>query len=201
MLAVGTSPTCRIDLQPMTMRNTSQAWGAPARLLHWAIAALVLVEFPLGLVAAGWKLSPTKLDLFVWHKSLGMLILALMAVRVAWRLGNVAPSPPIGMPPRERLAARLGHLLLYLLLILLPVSGWVVSAAANVPFRIFRAIPVPAIVEPDPVLATRAASVHAALGVLLVLLLVVHVAAALRHHFVDRDDVLARMLPGMGRHR
>lgn len=185
----------------MMMRNTPQAWGAPAKLLHWTIAALVIVQVPLGMAAANWKLSPTKLDLFVWHKSLGMVILVLMALRIAWRLATTAPSPPASTPPLQRLAARLGHLGLYGLLVLLPVSGWVVSAAANVPFRMFWVVSVPAIVPPDRVLAARAAGVHAALCVLLVLLLAIHVAAALRHHFVDRDDVLTRMLPGKGDRR
>ena len=185
----------------MMMRNTPQAWGAPAKLLHWTIAALAIVQVPLGMAAANWKLSPTKLDLFVWHKSLGMVILALMVVRIAWRLTTPAPSPPASIPPLQRHAARIVHTVLYVLLVLLPVSGWIVSSAANVPFRIFRVIPAPAVALPDPVLAARAAGVHAALCVVLVLLLAIHVAAALRHHFVDRDDVLTRMLPGQGDRR
>jgi cytochrome b561 len=182
----------------MMMRNTLQMWGAPAKWLHWTIAALVLAQIPLGLAAESWRLSPTKLDLFVWHKSMGMLILALMVVRIAWRLANVAPSSPAATPPLERLAGQLSHLLLYLLLLLLPVTGWVVNSAANVPFRIFWVIPVPAIVEPDKALADGAARMHATLCLLLVLLLAVHVGAALRHHFLEHNDVLARMLPGAG---
>jgi cytochrome b561 len=185
----------------MMIRNTLQAWGAPAKWLHWTIAALVLAQVPLGVAAESWRLSPTKLDLFVWHKSMGMLILALMVVRMAWRLANVAPSPTVGTPPLERLAAQLGHFLLYLLLFLLPVTGWVVSSAANVPFRFFWVIPVPAIVEPDKALADGAARAHATLCVLLILLLAVHVGAALRHHFRKHDDVLVRMLPGTGDNR
>jgi cytochrome b561 len=129
---------------------------------------------------------------------MGMLILALMVVRTAWRLANVAPSSPSDTPPLERLAGQLGHLLLYLLLLLLPVTGWVVNSAANVPFRIFWVIPVPAIVEPDKALADGAARAHAMLSVLLILLLAVHVGAALRHHFSKHDNVLVRMLPGTG---
>jgi cytochrome b561 len=182
----------------MTMRNTLQAWGAPAKWLHWTVAALVLAQVPLGLAAESWRLSPTKLDLFVWHKSVGMLILALMVLRLAWRLANVAPSSPVDTPPLERFAGQLGHLLLYLLLFLLPVTGWVVNSAANVPFRIFWVIPVPAIVDPDKALADGAARAHATLSVLLILLLAVHVGAALRHHYLKHNDVLVRMLPGTG---
>jgi len=176
--------------------NTDATWGAPAKLLHWTVAILVFVQIPLGWAAVSWRLSPTKLDLYVWHKSLGMLILALMVVRMAWRLGNVAPSMPAGMPPIERAAARWSHLLLYLLLVLMPVTGWIINSAANVPFRIFWLIPLPAIVDTNKPLADATARVHFALFVALSLLLVIHVVAALRHHFLKRSNVLVRMLPG-----
>ena len=178
------------------MRNTDHSWGAPAKLLHWAVAALVFAQIALGWAAVSWRLSPTKLDLFVWHKSTGMLIVLLMVVRVAWRVANVAPSLPADMRRLERLAAHLSHLLLYLLLFLMPVTGWIVTSASNIPFRMFWLIPVPAIVEPDEAMADAAAGMHLALFVMLSLLLAVHIGAALRHHFLKRSDVLVRMLPG-----
>ena len=177
------------------LRNTDQSWGAPAKLLHWTIAALVLAQICLGWAAKSWHLSPTKLDLFVWHKSIGLLILLLMVVRVAWRSANVVPSLPAGMPPPERLAAHASHLLLYLLLLVMPLTGWIINSAANIPFRIFWQIPLPAIVQPDKALADATARVHFALFVVLALLLVVHIGAALRHHFVKHNEVLTRMLP------
>jgi cytochrome b561 len=178
------------------LRNTDHSWGSLARLLHWFIAALVFVQVGLGWAAVSWPLSPTKLDLFVWHKSAGMLILALMLVRLGWRLANPTPALPTDMPPLERRAARASHLLLYLLLVLLPVTGWILNSAANVPFRIFRLVPLPAIVAPDERLADAATTIHFAVFVALALLSIVHIAAALRHHFVMRNDVLARMLRG-----
>jgi cytochrome b561 len=181
-----------------SLRNTDAGWGAPAKLLHWTVAILVFVQIPLGWAAVNWRLSPTKLDLYVWHKSLGMLILALMVVRIAWRMGNVAPTLPAGMPPMERAAARWNHLLLYLLLVLMPVTGWIINSAANVPFRIFWLIPLPALVDSNKALADATARVHFALFLALSLLLLIHVVAALRHHFLKRSDVLVRMLPGRG---
>jgi cytochrome b561 len=178
--------------------NTNVSWGAPAKVLHWTIALLVLVQIPLGWAAVSWRLSPTKLDLYVWHKSAGMLILVLMLVRIAWRWANAAPSLPTDMPPIERLAARWSHVLLYLLLILMPITGWVINSAANVPFRIFWAIPLPSIVAPDKSMADGFARVHLGLFAVLSLLLVAHIGAALRHHFVKHNTVLARMLPGRG---
>jgi cytochrome b561 len=180
------------------LRNTDLSWGAPAKLLHWAVAVLVFAQIALGWAAVSWRLSPTKLDLFVWHKSTGMLILALMVVRVAWRLGNVAPSLPADMSSLERRGAHASHLLLYLLLVALPLTGWIVNSAANVPFRIFWLLPLPAIAAPDKAVADAAARAHYLLFVALSLLLAVHIGAALRHHFAKRNDVLVRMLPGRG---
>jgi cytochrome b561 len=125
-----------------------------------------------------------------------LLILLLMAVRVAWRSSNVSPSMPAGMATLERLAAHASHALLYVLLLVMPVTGWILNSAANIPFRIFWTIPLPAIVQPDKPFADTMARVHFALFIVLAVLLIVHIGAALRHHFVKRNDVLTRMLPG-----
>ena len=177
------------------LRNTVDSWGAPAKLFHWVMAALILAQIALGLMAASWRVSPTKLELFFWHKSTGMLILALVALRLLWRLANPAPLLPPGMAPWERAAARLSHLLLYTLMIALPVTGWIVNSASNIPFRIFWLITLPAIVAPDETTADLVAKVHGGLAALLALLLAAHIGAALRHHYVMRDAVLTRMLP------
>jgi cytochrome b561 len=178
------------------LRNDADAWGAPAKLLHWAMAALILAQIVLGIMAVSWRLSPTKLNLFFWHKSTGMLLLALLALRVVWRLANRAPALPAGLPAWERTAAQASHASLYLLMTALPVSGWIVNAATNIPLRIFGLVPLPAIVAPDKAVADIATWVHRGLFVVLALVLVAHVGAALRHHFVKRSTVLVRMLPG-----
>jgi len=183
------------------LRNTADSWGAPARLLHWAIAALVFAQIAAGWMAVSWRLSPAKLDLYVWHKSTGLLILALMAVRIAWRLGNPAPAMPAGTPPRERRAARIGHLLLYCLLIAMPVSGWIIASASGIPFRMYWLLPVPSIVAPDKAVESLASNAHNAFFIVLSVLLLIHVGAALRHHCIKRDDVLRRMLSGTGARR
>jgi cytochrome b561 len=181
------------------LRNTESAWGTPARLLHWVIALLVLLQIGLGWLAVGWRLSPTKLDLFVWHKSIGFLVLVLMLLRLAWRWANVTPALPAAMTALEQRAAQAGHGLLYLLLLALPLTGWVVSSAANVPLRVFWLLPLPALVAPDKALADAFARVHLGLGIALSLLLLLHITAALRHHLILRDDVLRRMWPGRAR--
>jgi len=178
------------------LRNTATSWGAVAKNFHWIMAALIVVQITLGLMAVAWHLSPTKIQLFFWHKSLGMLILALLALRLLWRLVNATPLLPSDMPRWERAAAHVSHVLLYVLLILLPITGWIVNSAANIPVRIFRLFPLPAIVEPNKPLAELFARVHLSLIIVFVLILAVHVAAALRHHFVKHTPVLVRMLPG-----
>jgi cytochrome b561 len=177
------------------MMQTVSSWSAPAKFFHWLIAALILVQVTLGFAAVTWPLSPAKLSLFVWHKSTGMLILVLVALRLLWRVTSAVPALPADTPRWERVAAHASHLFLYVLLVALPVSGWVVASASGIPFRIFRHIPLPQIVAVDKRLAEAAASVHGWLVIVFVALLALHVGAALRHHFVKRNDVLRRMLP------
>lgn len=181
------------------LRNSADSWGGVAKGFHWLMAALILTQLVLGLAAASWRLSPAKLELFVWHKSLGVLLLALFVLRVLWRLADAAPALPAGLPAWERAAARASHALLYLLMAALPLTGWVVSSASGIPFRIFWRIPLPPIAPPDEALAQLAAQVHGALALALVLLLAAHVGAALRHHFIRHNAVLARMLPARRR--
>jgi cytochrome b561 len=176
--------------------NHGSAWGATAKFFHWLVAALIFAQYALGWMAASWRLSPTKLNLFVWHKSFGMLVLALVLLRLLWRLTRPAPALPEHTPDWERAVARISHALLYVLMLAIPFSGWIINSAAGVPFKIFWQIPLPAIVAPDKHNAELAALAHGVLLAVLAALLILHVAAALRHHFVKRNDVLARMLPG-----
>lgn len=184
---------------PGGSRKPTDEWGTAAKLLHWSVALLVLAQFPLGWLAAAWRVSPVKLDLFVWHKSVGAVVLALMAVRLAWRLVHGAPALPATVPPWAIRSATASHVLLYALLVATPVSGWVVNSAANIPFRIFWLVPLPAIVAPNKAAAEFAAWVHLGLCIALAMLVALHVAAAIWHHRVLRDDVLARMLPNRRR--
>jgi cytochrome b561 len=175
-------------------------WNGGVKFFHWVIALLILVQFALGWLAASWRLSPAKLDLFVWHKSIGVLVLALVLLRLAWRLAApAAPALPAHMPAWERTAARASHVLLYGLMLALPLSGWVIQSTSGMPFRIFRQWPLPAIAAADKAASDLAAMVHFSLGMALAALLAVHVGAALRHHFVQRDEVLKRMLPAWRR--
>lgn len=180
-------------------RNTQDTWGAVARGFHWLIAALILVQFVIGSVAEDMKLTPAKLDLFVWHKSIGVTVLVLVLLRLAWRLGNPPPAMPAGTPAWEHKLAAIAHWLLYVLIFAVPLSGWWISDASRVPFKAFFLLPMPDFIATDRALQEAAAEVHEALTTALLLVVIVHVAAALRHHFLLHDDVLRRMLTGQRR--
>ena len=177
------------------LRNSTAAWGAIAKAFHWGIATLIFIQFALGWVAVSWRLSPTKLELFIWHKSVGILILALVTARLLWRVVNSTPMLPVATPAWERWAAHASHAALYVVMVAMPITGWVINSASKIPFRVFWLFPLPAIVAPDKAVAELAKQSHFALFITLVLLLVVHIAAAFRHHTVKRTDVLTRMLP------
>ncbi len=176
-------------------RNDSYQWGTVAKVFHWTIAVAILGMFVLGWTMVNWPMSPTKIKLFVWHKSIGLTILSLVVLRIAWRLTDSAPPLPATMPRWERNAARISHLGFYTLMITMPMSGWVINSAANFPLKLYGVIPIPNIAPADKTLQTFAEGVHLTLFWSLAVLLAVHVTAALRHHFVERDSVLKRMLP------
>jgi len=177
------------------LRNSETGWGAIAKSLHWLLAVMIALQFVLGQLAENAPVSPRKLDLFVWHKSFGLCILLLVVVRIAWRLANVAPGSLPGIRAWEHRAARAAHLLLYLLMLAVPLSGWWVSDTSRIPFKAFWSVPVPDLLAADRALSETAGFVHGSLTTVLLIVLAVHVLAALRHHFLLRNDTLRRMLP------
>jgi cytochrome b561 len=180
---------------PRRWKNTPDNWGTIARSFHWLIAVLVLGQLVIGKVADEMALSPQKLDLFVWHKSIGVSILLLALFRLLWRVGNAPPEPPPGIPRWETLFARTGHTLLYVLLFAVPISGWWISDSSRIPFKAFWIVPVPDWLPTDRATQELAEDVHGMLIIALLAVLAIHIAAALRHHFVLHNDTLRRMLP------
>ena len=170
-------------------------YGAVAQALHWLIAALVFTMFGLGWYMSDLPLGQQKFDLYQLHKSLGITIFWLAVVRLLWRWSHPAPPLPGSMPRWQRAAARTSHALLYLLLLVQPLIGFLQSNAANFPVVLWGVMPLPALIGSDEALGETLVVVHRWNSRLLLLLILVHGAAALRHHFVLRDDVLRRMLP------
>jgi cytochrome b561 len=176
-------------------------YTATAIALHWLIALLVACSATLGLYMADLPLSPSKLQYYSWHKWIGVSIFIFAILRVLWRLTHTAPSMPSAMPRWERGAAAVSHLLLYVLVIVIPLSGWLMSSALGVQTVYLGVLPLPDLVAKDKILGEQLKLVHAGLNWTLAALVGLHVAGALRHHFVSRDDVLQRMLPIVRRSR
>lgn len=173
--------------------TTSSNYTRTSVLLHWLIAVLIVSTFPLGWVMTRMAISPLKLRMYSWHKWVGMTVLALALLRALWRLTH-APPPFLPMAAWQRLSAHALHGLLYLLLFLQPISGWLYSSAAGYQVVYLGLLPLPNLVAKSKPLAATLLQVHWALGWLLFAALVLHVLAALKHHFFDRDETLRRML-------
>jgi len=163
--------------------------------LHWLLALAIVGAFGMGLYMSDLPLSPTRLKLFNWHKWAGMTILALSALRLLWRLAKRAPAD-LAMPAWQARAAHAVHFLLYLCFFAVPLSGWAYSSAAGFPIVWFGVLPLPDFVPVDKLLAETLKERHEQLAWLLALLVLAHVAGALKHHWIDRDGLLQRMLPG-----
>ena len=179
----------------MSVRNTSRRWGAVSQLLHWLIVALIILQFTLALIADELHGS-RKVAMLARHKSFGITILVLAALRLAWRALNPTPELPTTLKPYERTLARGTHLLLYVLLFAMPLSGWTMSSARGFPVSWFGFFQLPDLVPKNKALYEALVDTHGTLACVLVAVVALHVAAALKHHFVLKDDVLRRMLPG-----
>lgn len=175
--------------------HTSTRYTRTAVALHWLIAALIIATFFLGLTMVDMPgITPTKLKYFNWHKWMGVTALALVAVRLLWRLTHPAPALPAAMPKWERIAAELGHLGLYALMFAVPLSGYFYSLAAGFKVVYLGLYPLPVLMEPNPALKPILKTLHYVLNMGLAALVSVHVLAVIKHHFFDRNDILKRML-------
>ena len=169
--------------------------------LHWLMALLILGLLGVGLTMTALPLSPFKLQVYSWHKWAGVSAFLLVCLRLAWRLGHRPPALPSGMPGWQRHAAHGMHHLLYLLMFAIPLSGWLMSSAKGFQTVYFGIIPLPDLLQKNKELGELLELVHSSLNFTLAGLVVAHIAAALKHHLFDRDEVLARMLPFLTRNR
>lgn len=174
----------------------SHSYTRIAKWLHWLVAALILANLALGLTMVDMPgITPTKLRYFNWHKWVGVTVFALVVLRLAWRTRHRPPALPDSMPRWERRAAAVSHAALYVLMFALPLSGYFYSLAVGFPVVYLGLLPLPVLIEPNPALKEPLVLLHHLLAWTMLLLLLVHVGAALKHRFVDHDDVLRRMLP------
>ena len=166
--------------------------------LHWLLALMILGSLGVGLYMTGLPFSPARLKLYNWHKWAGVTILVLSALRLLWRMTHRPPaSPP--MPAWQLRASHMAHAALYALFFAVPLAGWAYSSAAGFPVVLFGVLPLPDFMAPDRALSESLKPLHQGLAYALAAVIVLHVAAALKHHFVDRDGLLLRMMPSRRR--
>lgn len=177
------------------MPDPSSSYTRTAINLHWIIFALVCCGWALGQYMTTLQFSPQKLRYVSWHKWLGVTVFAIAIVRLAWRIYRPAPPLPATVSRLQSRAATMMHACLYILILAIPITGWLFSSASGVPTVYLGWLQLPDILQKDKPVADVLKSVHAALNWTLLALVCSHAALALKHHFVDRDDVLARMIP------
>lgn len=164
--------------------------------LHWLIAVLIVCGFSLGWVMTVIPgFTPDKLRFYSWHKWIGVTVFALAVVRVLWRATHVPPPLPATIPLLQRQAAHAMHWLLYVLMFAIPITGYLYSSAANIPVVYLGLVPLPTLIAPNPELKPILREAHVLLDYTLLVVVVLHVLAALKHQWFDRDNVLSRMLP------
>lgn len=173
----------------------SPRYTRTAIFLHWLVALGLIGTFSVGFYMEGLPLSPDKLKLYSWHKWAGMSLLVLVVVRLAWRMSHPAPELPLTMKPMERLIAHAGHWLLYVLMLTIPLSGWLMSSAQGFQVVWFGVLPLPNLVPKSAALGELFTDVHVVLNYTMLVAVAGHIGAALQHHFIKKDTILTRMLP------
>ncbi len=178
------------------MRSSTSRYSLTAIALHWLTAALIIAAFLLGLTMVDIPgLTPTKLRYFSWHKWLGITVLALSCLRLLWRWTHAAPPYPASMAGWQKKTAHASHGLMYVLIFAVPLSGYFYSLAAGVAVVYLGIIPLPVLIGPNPELKPLLKDLHYALNMVLLGVFCLHVLAALKHQFLDRDRTFQRMLP------
>ena len=179
----------------MTYGTRTDHYSATSKLLHWLVAICVLTTAPVAITMTRIGKGPTQDMLYNFHKSLGVLILVLMLLRVINRLTVGAPIADPGIEPWQKTVSSVVHTSLYVLLLAMPVVGYIANSAYGAPTPFFGLFNLPMIVEKNDALATQLFAAHRWAGWLVILIVLMHVGAVLYHYFIRRDDVLKRMLP------
>ncbi|CAG1016442.1 Cytochrome b561 [Burkholderiaceae bacterium] len=178
----------------MSHPSNSLRYSPPAIAMHWLLAVAIAMSLALGWYMTELPVSPQRLKLYNWHKWAGITILGLSALRLLWRLGHRPPAD-LPMPAWQRAAAHGTHTLMYLLFFAVPLAGWAYSSAAGFPIVVYGVLPLPDWVPADKALAEAIKPWHGRLAYLLAFVVLAHVAAAIKHHFIDRDGLIDRMWP------
>lgn len=177
----------------MQIKNSTTCFGIVAILFHWVIAVLIIGLLALGLYMVPLPVSLSKLKYYGWHKEFGLLVLFLAIFRLIWRLSNV--NPELALPWLEKIAARSMHWAFYVFMFAMPITGWLITSAAGLPASFFGLFTLPNIIAPDEDKLILFEWIHEWLGYALIAAICLHFTAALKHHFINKDDILRRMFP------
>jgi cytochrome b561 len=180
-------------LQEARMAADGGIYSGTARFLHWFTAALVLIAIPAGITMVNIGPGALQNFLFDFHRSIGVLLIPVILLRLAYRLRHPPPPLPADIPAIQQFAASSVHVALYALLIVQPIVGWIGTSAFRAPINVFWLFVLPPIWPENRAFSDQVFEVHETIAYLIVLLLCAHVGAALFHHFVRRDRVLLRM--------
>lgn len=179
----------------MSLKNVDR-WGGVSQAFHWLIVLLILTIAIVGLTMVELPKTPKYFWVYTLHKSLGLIVLTLAVLRLAWRLYAGAPAPVPGTPRWQERIASITHWLLYALIFAMPLSGWLYDSSSGLrPFRWFGLVEVPKLSPPNESVRALSHDAHETMFWVLVFLVVVHAGAALYHHLIQNDATLARMLP------
>jgi len=177
------------------MTGPNLSYTRTAKALHWMMAVMIFGLLCVGIYMHDLPLSPDKLKLYSYHKWMGVTVFMLLLIRLGWRLTHQPPALPASMPQALQLVAHAGHWLLYGLMFVIPLSGWLMSSAKGFQTVWFGVLPLPDLLEKNKELGELLAEVHEGLNMFLIAVILGHIAAALKHHFIDKDDILKRMMP------
>jgi len=175
------------------LKNTQNRFGLIAILIHWLMAFMLIFMVTLGLYMVRLPVSVQKLKFFGWHKEWGIVVFMLVIVRLMWRWFNSLPSLH-QLPRWERVSARGVHIAFYIFMVLIPVSGWLITSFAGLPVSFFGWFLLPNLGAPNPALQLFFEQVHQWLAYALIFAFCLHVGAALKHYFINKDDIMQRML-------
>jgi cytochrome b561 len=175
------------------LTNTEKSYGVIARLFHWIIAILILALIPVG-----WYMAENELyDLYPYHKAAGMLVLFLGILRLLWALVNTHPNFPDTMIGINKIAAYIGHTVLYILTLLIPISGYIFSSSGGYEISFFGLFDIPLLIEKNAELHEMAGEAHEIIAFTALAIIIGHVIMAYKHHFVDKDDTMRKMTTGV----
>jgi len=175
------------------LANTDKSYGVIARLLHWIMALLILALIPVG-----WYMAENEVyDLYPYHKAAGMLVLFLGVLRVLWTLTNKHPNFPATMSSVAKTAAYIGHFVLYILIFLMPISGYIYSSSGGYDISFFGLFDIPLLIEKNEALHEMAGEAHEIIAFTALAIIIGHIIVAYKHHFIDKDNTIQKMTTGV----